>query len=311
MRRMIERLPRPLLREWNHLRGALRRWTQDDAALMAAAVAYYLGLSLFPLLMVLLAGMGMFLRYTESGRDAQAELLAIVEANVSPELQGHIARALSQIQQGSSVTGPLGLVGVLLASLAGFAQFDRAFDRIWGVRRAAAEGMLSTVRTLLIRRGIAFLLLLSVGLLMIAIFVAGLVLSALEAYTQGLISTPRQLWHWAHAAVTLLFSSMLFTLLYRWLSKVEVGWADAARGAVLAALLWEIGRAIMAVYLLRSSLGSAYGVIGSFIAILLWCYYTVAVVFFGAEYIQQVRSVREHRRTLPEPTLARPHRPAG
>lgn len=293
MLRMVSRITEPLLREWRHLQGAFERWSQDDAALMAAAVAYYLGLSLFPLLLVLLAAFGMFLRYTESGRDAEAELLAIIETNLSAELQTHVSEALSQIQDRSTFTGPLGLLFILLASLAGFAQFDRAFDRIWGIRREGEEGVLSAIRTILIRRGIAFLLLLSSGLLIIVIFVAGLVLSTVETYTQAIVATPSQIWRWAHVGVTLVLNSLLFTLLYRWLTKVDVYWRDAARGAVLAALLWEVGRAVLAAYLLRSSIGSAYGVIGSFIAILLWCYYTVAIVFFGAEYIQQVRHARQ------------------
>jgi membrane protein len=290
---MAARITQALLREWHHLRGASQRWSEDDGALMAAAVAYYLGLSLFPLLLVLLSAFGMFLRYTESGRDAQDELLAIVETNLSSPLQNHVAQALEHIQEQSTLSGPLGLLGILLASLAGFAQFERAFDRIWGVRRQGTGGVISAIRTILIRRGVAFLLLLSSGLLIIVIFVAGLVLSTVETFTQTFIATPSQIWRWAHIGVTLVLNTLLFTLLYRWLSKVDVRWRDAARGAVLAALLWEVGRLVLSVYLLRSSLGSAYGVIGSFIAILLWCYYTVAVVFFGAEYIQQVRHARE------------------
>jgi membrane protein len=294
MRRMVARIKQTLLREWHHLQGATQRWSEDDAALMAAAVAYYLGLSLFPLLLVLLSGFGMFLRYTESGRDAQGELLAIVETNLSGQLQNHVARALAQIEDKSTVSGPLGLLGMLLASLAGFAQFDRAFDRIWRARDEGGGGVVSAIRDILVRRGVAFLLLLASGLLIILIFLTSLVLSAVETYTQTIVATPSQIWRWAHVGVTLLLNALLFTLLYRWLTKVDVRWGDAVRGAVLAAILWEVGRIALAAYLLRSSIGSAYGVIGSFIAILLWCYYTVAVVFFGAEYIQQVRHSRNN-----------------
>jgi len=260
---------------------------EDDGALMAAAVAYYVGLSFFPLLLVILAGFGLFLAYTQQGQNAQAELLALISDHLSESLQNHLARVLEQVGDQSTVSGPLGLLGLLMASLLGFIHFEQAFDRIWGIPRRQSEGPWEVLRNVLIRRGLAFLFLLGCVLVILLVFVAGIVLSAIESYTSKVIDTPADLWGWMHVGITLGVNVTVFTLLYRWLTKVDVRWSEALRGGVLAALLWEAGRAGLSYYLMHSSYASAYGVIGSFIAILLWCYYAVAVVFFGAEYIQQ------------------------
>ena len=191
------------------------------------------------------------------------------------------------MQTKAMYNGPVALVGIVLASMAGFVQFERAFDRIWGVVQVSRGGVLHAIRDVLIRRGVAFVLLLCSGLVIVAIFIAGLVLTGIEHYTDEFVQTPESFWGLSQSSITLGLNAVLFTMLYRWLSKVHVRWHEALRGGILAAVLWEIGRQTLTVVLVKSRYGSAYGVIGSFIAIQLWCYYAVAVVFFGAEYIQE------------------------
>ena len=80
-----------------------------------------------------------------------------------------------------------------------------------------------------------------------------------------------------------------FTLIYRFVPRVNIRWAEALRGASVAAILWETGRQMLRIYLVRQGYPTAYGVIGSFLAIMLWAYYAMIVVFFGAEYTRVVR----------------------
>jgi membrane protein len=276
-----------LVHEWRHLRSAYEHWQQDDGPLMAAAVAYYLGLSLFPLLLVLIAGVGLVLKYTSTGQTAQQQVIAVIAQHVSPSLEMHVRTALEHVQDRSALHGPIGLVGILLAAIAGFAQFERAFDRIWNIPRPKSVGVVSGLRTILIERGIAFLMLLSMGLLILVVFLSGLVLAHVEAFTENVLPAPDILWSLLQMALTLLLNALLFTLLYRWLTKVYVPWSQAARGGAMAAIGWEIGRQTLAAFLVGNRYSSAYGVIGSFIAILLWCYFAIAVIFLGAEYIQE------------------------
>jgi hypothetical protein len=90
---------------------------------------------------------------------------------------------------------------------------------------------------------------------------------------------------------------MLFSFVYRWLPKKEVCWADAIRGGLLAACIWELGREVLGAFLIGMRYTTAYGAIGSFIAILLWCYYGISILFFGAEYVQVLQLRRLGRST--------------
>ncbi|MBX3436930.1 MAG: YihY/virulence factor BrkB family protein [Planctomycetaceae bacterium] len=281
-----------LVREMRLFKGAYENWQADDGPLMSAAAAYYVGLSLFPLLLVLIAGVGIVLRYTVAGQNAEQQVVAAIAEHVSPSLEVHLISALQNVQDRSAFSGPIGLLGLLLSAIAGFAQFQTAFDRIWNIPPPASKGLFAGLRRTLVERGIALLMLLSAGLLVILVFFSGLVLSHLQAYSRSLLPAGDAAWRAAPALMTVTVNALAFTLVYRWLPKVQVAWRDALRGGVVVAVGWEIGRQILAVFLVGTRYSSAYGVVGSVIAILLWCYYGVAVIFLGAEYLQEVRRMR-------------------
>ncbi len=272
------------------LRGTLTRWQNDEGPLMGAAVAYYLGLSLFPLLLILIAAVGVFLRYTQTGQGAEDYILSAVGEQLSPSLQSHVETALNQVKDKSAVGGSLGLIGVVIAALAGFVQFERAFDHIWSVPQQEKTGVWQTVKRFLLERGIAFLLLLGCGALIAVVSITGLALSGVRESTESILSIPDAFWSILQTAISVSVNVGIFTLIYRFLPRAPVQWTDALRGGVLAASLWEIGRQVLSSFLIGSKYSSAYGVAGSILAILLWCFYAVTILFLGAEFIQEYLS---------------------
>jgi membrane protein len=171
--------------------------------------------------------------------------------------------------------------------LAGFAQFDRAMDRIWNIHPQASEGIFKAIQRILIQRGVALLMLLGIAGLIIITFFASIILSAVETTTENVLPVPDVLWRISQPIVSLILNVLILTLLYRWLPKRKVRWCEAARGGVFAGIGWQLGRQILDAFLIGNRYSSAYGVAGSFIAIQLWCYYSVAIIFLGAEYIQE------------------------
>src|SRR5205814_2260143 len=79
---------------------------------------------------------------------------------------------------------------------------------------------------------------------------------------------------------------MLFTLIYRYLPDVRLGWRDVSLGALVTAVLFKLGQYALAVYFYKAAPTSAYGAVGSVVAVLLWAYYSACILFFGAEFTQ-------------------------
>jgi membrane protein len=281
---MRERLKNNALVLWR----AYNRWEQDDGPLMSAAVAYYLGLSLFPMLLLLIAGIGLFFRYTAQGQDAEQEVLRFVGSQVSPALERLVREMLAQVQDRSAVGGPMGLILLLAAAIAGFTQFERAFDHIWGVPATDDRGLLASLRHTLIERGVAFLMLLCVAILVILVFIVSVTIAALDTYFSKRLGFPAISGSGPRVIVSIALNTMLFSQLYRFLPPVRIRWNEAIRAGLLAAGCWELGRVLLSSFVIGTKYTSAYGLVGSFLAVLLWCYYAVAVIFLAAEYLKEI-----------------------
>ena len=109
------------------LMAAHRRWQADDGSAMAACVAYYLALSLFPMLLLLIAGVGLVMRFTSLGHDAEMQILSVVAEHCSTTLESQVREVLAQLRDHSVVGGPFGLVTAILAAIGVFYQFERGF----------------------------------------------------------------------------------------------------------------------------------------------------------------------------------------
>ncbi len=271
---------------WQTVRQVVHRWNRDDAGLLAAAVAYYAALSLFPLMLILTSGLGVFLKWTNTGHDARQYILMAIGEQLSPVLEQNIRHTLEQVQDNAGLGGPIGALTLLVTALAIFAQFERAFDRIWNIESPASKSLWQSARNLLTHRLRAFGMLASLGVAVWAVFLAGMAFTAFKNHAPPKLSGIAWLWWFAETSLAITLNALVFTLLYRVLPKVTVSWRNALRGGFVAAAIWEIGRQLLAAFVIGQRYTNAYGVIGSLLAIMLWGYYSVAVIFVGAEYIQ-------------------------
>ncbi len=274
---------------------AARRWQRDDAGLLAACVAYYATLSLFPLLMVLIAGLGIFLRFTPYGQSSEVFVLTVIAQETTDEIATQMYAVFQQIERQALLSGPLAMIGLIAAAIAVFAQFDRAFDKIWKIDAPAFDGYVSAARREVAHRIKAFVVLLSLGCVVALFFFASLALDALMHFSSEHVHIAKQLWKLVEVVVSIGLNAIVFAAIYKCLSKIPVGWLHAARGGLLAAGTWEIGRLFLATYFTFSSY-SAYGVVGSLLAVMLWAYYASSVLFLGAEYVQVIREQAQRER---------------
>jgi membrane protein len=78
--------------------------------------------------------------------------------------------------------------------------------------------------------------------------------------------------------------SGLFGAIYKVLPDKPVAWRDVAVAAVAATLLFELGNYLIAFYIGRTNLGSAFGAAGALIVLLVWIYYMAQILLLGAEF---------------------------
>ena len=92
-----------------------------EGTLSAACIAYYVALSFFPLLLVLVAGLAAVLAWTQTGQEAQHELLATIGHQASPDLAQQVGRMLNTVKERAPASGPIGFLALLVSAIATFA----------------------------------------------------------------------------------------------------------------------------------------------------------------------------------------------
>ena len=55
-------------------------------------------------------------------------------------------------------------------------------------------------------------------------------------------------------------------------------------GSITTALLFMLGKFLIALYVSKSEIGGTYGAAGSFVILLVWIYYSSFILYFGAEF---------------------------
>lgn len=280
-----------------NLRDAGIRWSEDDASSLAASVAYYLALSLFPMMLLLTSVFGLFLQFSNTGKKAEQQILDIVETYGSPVIEKQIEQVLTQLQNQSMVSGPFGFLAATAAAIGIFAQIDRGFDKIFRIPAPKDGSVQRTIYRVVRGRFLAFLMLVGLGGMIVVLFTASLLIAQIRSLTNSTLPSMQHVFSIFELCFAVIANGMLFSFVYRWLPKKEVAWPEAIRGGLLAACIWELGREVLGVFFIGMRYTSAYGAIGSFIAILLWCYYGISILFFGAEYVQVLQLRRYGRST--------------
>lgn len=277
----VTNLPRRLGRR---LIAAYQGFNDHDGLSMAAATAYYFALSLFPLLLIFVAGLGVALQTTTTGQDARERLLAFIQQQASPELASQIGRALRVVSENARASGPIGFGVLFVTAIAIFTQIDHSFNRIWNVADDPNHSWARWAWRLLFRRLKALLMLFAAGAFVIAATIASLVWSAVQVMMPTAFELVPDARIGLGLALNVALNFVAFTIIYRFVPSAKVRWGEALRGACVAAILWETGRQVLEIYLVRQGYPTAYGIIGSFLAIMLWAYYAMIVVYYGAEY---------------------------
>lgn len=125
---------------------AVPRWKLDDGSSMAAAVAYYLALSLFPMLLLLTSGVGIAMRVIRVwGRMPKCKFHRAGRRTLLATLEVQVRDVLLQLREQSIVGGPVGLLTAIMAAIGVFYQFERSFDKIWRIPAPGQCGVLQLI----------------------------------------------------------------------------------------------------------------------------------------------------------------------
>ena len=80
--------------------------------------------------------------------------------------------------------------------------------------------------------------------------------------------------------------TLVFAITFKYLPDREITWANVLPGAVVTALLFQIGSQLTGLYIGKQGVGSTFGAAASVVMVLIWVYYSAQIILFGAEFVR-------------------------
>lgn len=243
-------------------------------------MSFYGMLSLAPLLLLVVGGLGWWMdrNYLESN------LIAQVQSVMGQQVADVVRQALASAQKPSEgrLASLLGGIVLISGATGVFVELQSALAHLWRAQGTAQPQAAWWRMASLRLRGLAYVL--ALGFLLLV----SLALSTLIHLLSGWASS-----HLAFAplapALQVLNEVVAFgfaVALFVGLMRIGVGPKPPLRclvaGAVVGATLFTVGKQLLAWYLSAAAVVSAYGAAGSLVVLLMWIYFSSAVLLFSA-----------------------------
>lgn len=261
------------------LATAFQHWLGNQAFIYAAALAFFTVFSIAPILVVVVALVGLVF----GERAVQGELFIQLEETLGTEAAGVVQTAVvnSQIDQSGFMPALIGIVATILGATTVFAQMQQSLNQIWGV---APRPKRNNFWVLIKTRLLSLTIILAIGFIMMVSLLLSVALRSVMAFAEEWLPVPGWTMVGMELVLSLLVITLLFSAMFKILPDVLLSWRDVLLGAFITAILFTVGRSFISIYLAYTATASAYGAAGSLALLLLWVNYSSMILLFGAAF---------------------------
>ena len=258
---------------------AISAWIDDLAPSMGAAIAYYTMFSMAPLLVIVIAVAGALFGTEAVQGQIAAQLSGLVGEEGALAVQGLI-RSASEPSRGL-IAGAISIAVLVVGATTVFAELQSALDRIWHVpERAKPHGLWGVLRA----RVLSFGLILGLAFMLMVSLVVSAALAALGTWSVTLVPGWEAMLQGLNLLVSLGILTVLFAMIFKFMPSAPIAWRDVWTGAAVTAVLFEIGKVLIGLYLGKSGVNESFAAAGSLVVLLAWVYYAAQIFLLGAEF---------------------------
>jgi membrane protein len=264
------------------LKQTWKDFSEDNAMRLAAAMACYIMLALAPMIVVTLKVLSVIFR-DNTQRIVEGQVGQLVGPAGAAAIKAMVENANKS--SGGVLATVVSLAIVLFSASGVFVSLQDALNTIWEVRPKPDAGWWQWFRKRFLSIGMVFGIAVLLMTSMVVTSVLNVIVDAIfGADRTGFLANAAA--YVTDFVVTVAVAWALFMAVFKVLPDVKTSWRDVWVGGLVTAVLFKIGQIAMAIYFAKGSATSAYGAFGSIVAVLLWAYYSSAILFFGAEFTQ-------------------------
>ena len=260
---------------------SVHRAIDCDIVTQGAAIAFYTIFSIAPLLILIISLASIF--YSEEFIRGQVseQLISFAGAELTRGIQEYM-EARRQSPE-SLFTTIIAIVMMIVGATTVINQLKNVLNMIWEVQ----EVHIHSVWQILINRLISFGVIILLSILLITSLLAeSLFAVAIPFFQQFLPDFTLDAFKLVSQISTIIFAIAFFTLLFKILPDVHAPWKDIFIGAIFTTILFLAGKFLVGFFLTASGIGATYKAAGSLVVFIIWVYYNIQIVLFGAIFTQ-------------------------
>lgn len=266
---------------WLVLKTTFSSFSDDKGIKLSASLAYTTVFSIGPLLLLIMSLASIFYGAEATQGKIFKELHGLIGADAAKQIQDII----KNIEFSGKTKFALisSIVTLIIGATSLFAEIQDSLNMIWKIKAKPKLGWLQFLKNRLISSS----LIVSLGfLLIVSLVVNGAVDALSDVLARYLSFLGVVLIYIINFAITFSVLTVLFAIIFKVLPDAKIKWKDVRTGAIFTTILFFIGRFLIGLYIAKTGTASTYGAAGSIIVILVWIYYSSAILYLGAEFTQ-------------------------
>ena len=260
------------------LKNAGIAFVDDNVIGLCASLSFYTLFSLPPLLMVMIAFSGIFF-----GTDAvQGQLFFEIQSLVGKDTAIQVQEILKNLKlnHNNGFAAFIGSVIFFFGASGVFSEIQSSILLIWKIKPTHKNSFRNYFRL----KVLSFLMVGSISFLLIVSLVINAVLDIASKHLESIFKdTAVNVFHTINSLIALVVITVVFMLIFKTLHDKKMKWKYVFVAALSTTILFMVGKYLISVYLANSIIISIYGAAGTLIMLLVWVYYSAAVLYFGAE----------------------------
>lgn len=260
-------------------------WYEKSAYRMGAAISFYAIFSIAPFFVLLIGIVRLVLDQHYTTLTLTRALNLGVGSNLASVIQNLINSAYRTTSSvGTAIMGGLILI---IAAVSVFSELNSDLEELWSVPQKHEqdeedEDTVETIRNYLFERASILLFIILCGFLLMLSVALTVFFSVFNHALPDVLRDSALLTQIVNIILSLIGSTILFALIYRFLPEIKLPWKEIIWGAFVTAIFFLIGRFLISWYINAFGKTSAYGAAGSIVGLLLWIYYSAQVFFMSA-----------------------------
>ncbi|MBV9555574.1 MAG: YihY/virulence factor BrkB family protein [Pseudolabrys sp.] len=261
---------------WKLLKTSATNWMHHKDARLGAALAYYSIFSLGPITIIAMTVAGLFFGRGVVQGEVSAAMKGLLGDSGAQAVQTMLAGASTPAEGG--LASLIGLGALLFAAIGVVVQLKDALNTVWEVEESKESGVWHFLRTYVL----SLAAVIAVGFLLLVSLLLTAGIAALGKFYAS--SVPEGQLQPIGFAASFAVVALLFALMFKYMPDAEVRWRDVWLGAAVTALLFEVGKFLIGLYIGKQGLESSFGAASSLVVVLIWVYYSAQIVLMGAEF---------------------------